>query len=550
MLTVPAVPAVSRVAASKVGGWLGRLAIGLGTSVLLGLPLPLAAAEQLSLRLDDLTLPIDLLELEAWCRDPGRSRDDLAVWLNLLDPASRQGLIRLLRTPLVRDRSFGLQLLGSWSGEQLLQQVGGLLTSADGRSTTPLLLSTLRQLLQRQETVTTIALLRALPTPRLVLHLDTLLELAQQWRDQLARQSRLQPQLQRLALPRRDGDPAPLPSVGTLPPRRLQLAVPHRSVPLPLELWPSREPTPGPWVLLMPGLGGDTDQLSWLAAGLAERGWPVVVVEHPGSDGKAMQASLAGRSPPPGAESLPDRLADVSVVLAAQRRGSLGPLGPGAAGREGVVLMGHSLGGLTALMAAGLPPERGLERRCQRALDRLPLTNLSRLLQCQVAQLSGRLGSEPIGGGTPVVAVVAFNGFGGLLWPRRGLEPLAVPVLLVGGSLDLITPPISEQLDPFIESANPRSRLVLVQGASHFSPVRLSRPGSPLFRFGDGLVGIEPRRVQGLLLQLTSEFLLSLSQSQLLSPQQREQDGITAWVLARRQARSLWGGLAPRDPQP
>jgi len=323
--------------------------------------------------------------------------------------------------------------------------------------------------------------------------------------------------------------------------------VAHRPAPLPVEVWPSRDPAFGPWVLLMPGLGGDPDQLSWLAAAVADRGWPVVVLEHPGSDGKAMKASLNGQRPPPGAESLPDRLQDLQAVLAAQRNGALGSLGPGQAGRQGVVLMGHSLGGLTALMAAGLKPERGLERRCQRALDRLPLTNLSRLLQCQIPEVPALARLRPGTGATPLVAVVAFNSFGGLLWPRDGLEPLQVPVLLVGGSLDLITPPISEQLPPFTLATNPRSRLVLVQGGSHFSPVRVSQQGEALFQLGDELVGIEPQRVQTLLLGLTTEFLQSLRQPLLLSPQQRQQDGITAWVLDRRQARQWWGSLPRRE---
>lgn len=491
-----------------------------------------------------------LAELESWSRDPGGRGGDLAVWLNLLAPASRQGLVRLLRAPLLRDRGFGIQLLDSWSGEQMLQEVGELITTPDGRSTAPLLLSTLRGLLQRQEAVTTIELLRAIPAQRLVLRLDPLLDLAQQFQSQLALQRQALAGLQQLALPRREHRPALVAGPGAAAPRRLGLAVAHRTAPLPLEVWPGRGDGAGPWVLLMPGLGGDPDQLSWLAAALAEQGWPVVVLEHPGSDGKAMKASLAGQRPPPGAEALPDRLADVQAVLAAERQGALGPLGPGRAGRQGVVLMGHSLGGLTALIAAGLLPERGLERRCERALERLPLTNISRLLQCQISQLPQLATATAGTGGTPLVAVVAFNPFGGLLWPRDGLEPLRVPVLLVGGSLDLITPPTSEQLPPFTQATNPRSRLVVVQGASHFSPVRLPSRGDALFRLGSELVGIEPLRVQGVMLSVTREFLESLRQPLLLSPQARRQEGITAWVLDRRQARRWWRSLPRPQLQP
>ena len=58
-------------------------------------PAPGRAAEELRLQLDGLELPIDLVELEAWARQSdqnGLNRagpQDLAVWLNLLEPGSR-----------------------------------------------------------------------------------------------------------------------------------------------------------------------------------------------------------------------------------------------------------------------------------------------------------------------------------------------------------------------------------------------------------------------------------------------------------------------------
>ena len=256
----------------------------------------------------------------------------------------------------------------------------------------------------------------------------------------------------------------------------------------------------------------------------------MVVLDHPGSDATAMQDSLAGKRPPPGAESLGERLADLRAVLQAQRSGNLAALGlrPGAP----VVPIGHSLGGLTALLAAGFEPEPGLARRCRQALTRLPLTNLSRLLQCQLPRDTGTRQ-----GGDTIAAVVAFNGFGSLLWPHGGLRGLQRPVLMVGGSLDLITPPLSEQLGVFGNQQHPRSRLVLVEGGSHFSPVRVSTPGTAVFQLGDDLVGVDPVKVQAMLLLLTAEFLESLSQPLLLSPQVRQQNGIRAHVLDGRLAR-------------
>ena len=515
-------------------------------------PLPSRAAELLELRLDALRLPVSLDQLEAWSRQPvpaapaaaAPATADLAIWLNLLDAESRADLIQLLRAPLLRDTSFGRQLLDSWAGGHLLAEVGELLTGDQGGSSTPMLQVTLRQLLERRREVTTIELLRALPVQRLSLELDGLLTLAQQWRRQLQQQRRGLRGLQQLALPLRTvpGSAPALSGLPTLMPHHQQLVVPHRREPLPVTFWldgpgaGERARASGrPWVLLMPGLGGNAEQLGWLAASLAEAGWPVAVLQHPGSDGPAMAASLAGQRPPPGPEAIALRLRDVEALLALQRRGAL-PLDG-----DGLVLMGHSLGGVTAVLAAGLAAEPGLAGRCQKALEQLAIINPSRLLQCQlpVAGLP-RPASRP----ADLRGLVLFNSFGSLLWPRAALRELGVPVLVVGGSQDLITPPLAEQLPMFLPVGDRRSRLVLVDGGSHFSPVRLAADQEALFRLGKELVGEDPVSVQALLLGITEEFLQSLDHPLLLPAQRRRQQGVTAFVLDPGAARRWQGRIA------
>ncbi|KAF0653175.1 alpha/beta hydrolase [Cyanobium sp. Copco_Reservoir_LC18] len=529
-----------------------RLFKGLLASLLIAGPAPagpVAAAEVLELRFDGLELPVNLEQLDGWTRSPaGRSGGgDLAVWLDLLDPRSRQDLKILLRAPLLRDTSFGEQLLDSWAGSQMMARLGDLLTTADGRSTTAVLQTTLRRLLESRQDVSTIGLLRALPVQRLSLQLDGLYELAVQWRQQIDLQRQALRRLQALALPERRTVPLAFTDRTPLRPRRLGLAVGHRQQPLPLEVWPA-PPSPAaatgrgspapqrPWLLMMPGLGGNADQFGWLASELAERGWPVVVVQHPGSDGPALKAALDGQRPPPGAETLAIRLADVEAVLAAQRRGELPVRG------HGVVLLGHSMGALSALLAAGVVPEAGLAERCRKALDRLPIANPSRLLQCQLP--STELPKRP-SPPADLRGLVLLNSFGSLLWPRRGLASLGLPVLMVGGSLDLVTPPLEEQLRLFLQGSDPRSRLVMVEGGSHFSPVRLMPTDEVLFRLDDELVGVDPARVQSALLRLTTEYLQTLEQPLLLPAQRRVQQGVTLDVLDAAAARRWKAGLQP-----
>jgi predicted dienelactone hydrolase len=505
---------------------------------------PVAAAEVLELRFDGLEIPISLDQLDLWTQGKlGRSgaAADLAVWLELLDPDSRRDLMKLLRAPLLRDTSFGQQLLDTWAGSQMMARLGDLLTTPEGRNTTGVLQTTLQQLLKGQQEVSTIGLLRALPLPRLSLQLDGLYDLAAQWRQQLQLQRQALLGLRALPLPERQSRPLLLSDRVTRSPLRQGLVVAHRHQPLPLEIWsPPASTSAGtggssrPWLLVMPGLGGNADQFGWLAGALAERGWPVVVIQHPGSDGPALKAALDGQRPPPGAETLAVRLADVEAVLAAQRRGVLPVQG------DGVVLVGHSMGGLSALMAAGLTPESGLGGRCRKALDRLPIANPSRLLQCQLPS-TGLPATPPRP--ADLRALVLFNGFGSLLWPKRGLAALGVPVLMVGGSLDLVTPPLEEQVRLFLPGSDPRSRLVLVEGGSHFSPVRTMTKDEVLIRLDADLVGVDPLKVQGALLNLTTDYLQTLQQPLLLPAQRRRQEGVTLYVLDAAAARRWNGGL-------
>ncbi len=500
---------------------------------------PVRAAEILDIQLEHLQIPINLRQLERWSHgdahlskeaDLANGGSDQGIWLGLLKPSSRRELKALLRAPLLRDRGFGRQLLDSWAGGQLLGELGELLTTEAGQPTTAMLQASLRQLLLEKREVSLIDLLVALPESHLNLRLDGLLDLAAQWRMQLRQQRHALRELAVMGLPQRRSDHLPDQGSPMAQHQHLALAVPHRRVPLPVEIWTPAQPGAGdrPWLLLLPGLGGNADQLGWLARALAQQGWGTVVLQHPGSDAAALKASLEGQRPPPGAEVLAERLADVKAVLAAQQDGVVPVRG------DGVVLLGHSLGGVTALLAAGLKPESGLDRRCEQAVDHLLLTNLSLLLQCQ-------LPAAALPSALPRLAelrgVVLFNSFGALLWPDRGLRSLQVPALVVGGSLDLVTPPLQEQLELFLPVGDPRSRLVLVEGGSHFSPLRLAAGDEALFRLGSDLVGVDPEAVQGLLLAITTDFLNSLAGPPPPSPSERlSHRGVTAYVLDPRMA--------------
>ena len=171
--------------------------------------------------------------------------------------------------------------------------------------------------------------------------------------------------------------------------------------------------------------------------------------------------------------------------------------------------MGHSLGALTAFLATGATPKDGLSERCENALNDLSITNLSRLLQCQLVDVPLPKLKEI----ENLKAIVGINSFGGLLWPGVSTIKIDAPVFLTGGTFDLITPALSEQLALMVSiKPNKFNRALIVEGASHFSPVRVKgqsdqSKGDDLFQLSDALVGSHPLSVQSILAYEIIRFL-------------------------------------------
>ena len=482
------------------------------------------AAEQLVVRFSGLELPLDLNELESWALQP-KVNAELGPWLNLLDPATQQDLQRILRQPLNLESSTIALLLESWAGRQLVLQLGSLLRSADGDGG-PLLLD----LLQRRRSSTVVSLLKEAPTSHLELDLDALSALGFRLRSQLEQQKSLLKQLNTLRL-------MPLPVFSStrraVRHQQRRLEVDHREAPLALDLWwPTGGAPPKRWLLMSHGLGGSTAQMEWLASALAARGWPVMAVQHPGSDDEAVRGLLEGRQTLPGLETLPARLLDLQAAQAALSDGRISFGSHGSPPR--MVLMGHSLGALASMLWAGAAVEPGLAQRCASNLQQIPVLDSSYLLQCQLTELSLPALEPPAG----LDAVVVLNSFGSLLWGEQGLSSIAVPVLSIGGSMDLITPPLNEQVRPFHQLQHAGSRLALVEGGSHFSAVGLRRDQA-LMRLGSDLVGEDPRLVQQALVELHVRFLDSLDEGETPPSGVQSVAGVRTYVLDAAMAEPL-----------
>ena len=458
-----------------------------------------------------MSIPVSIKELIDWSYGEEDTNSELASWLNLLGFKDRKGLTKFLNTPLVRDKSMARQILRSWSGRKLLDEVSDLILM-DEDSSGESVLDTFENLLNEKEEVTTFDLLNSLSVNAIHIDLDGLIEVANNWRSELKKQQKLISDLSLMNKISGDREENNLPpfEIKETEYELISLSVSHRNQPLKLEVWnPSfREKNRKNWVLLMPGLGGDRNHFHWLARSLSHNGWPVVVLDHPGSDSLALEALVKGRLPLPGAEVIPDRLNDLDSVLKEKKLGNID------ISSEKVVLMGHSLGALTAILASGAKVDDQLENRCQKVLDNLSLSNLSSLLQCQLIDitLSDRKNMENLS------AIVGMNSFGSFLWQENSDNKINVPFFLTGGTFDLITPSTSEQLKLLLSLSSSRlSRVLLIEGASHFSPIRVEgqmshSEGKDLFNLGESIVGYHPLSVQSLLAFEIINFLDKLEE--------------------------------------
>ena len=122
-----------------------------------------------------------------------------------------------------------------------------------------------------------------------------------------------------------------------------------------------------------------------------------------------------------------------------------------------------------------------------------------------------------------------------MIWPVGSSKPSQTPLLLVGGTLDLITPPLDEQIGLLASlGQHPSSRVVVVEGASHFSPIRvgessISTREDDLFQLGEDLVGVNPRIVQRIIANEIVVFLSRLSIPSSVSVDEHMSDEGIRW---------------------
>ena len=440
------------------------------------------------------TYEADSTELIAWFKENGFQK--------LLD------LLKYLEFPIFKEDDFSKQILRSWIGRKVLSEMSNTIIIPNDKDGVEVF-NTIENLLEANSKVSTLDILKALPNEEIILDFDNLILIISSWKKKLAEQQNLVSKLSSL---KEIDKNFPFKYIDNgdkeldIKPIKIKLKVEHRDNPLSIELWKSKDQNSNKEIIIfMPGLGGDIENFRWLGAKLSNVGWPILFIEHHGSDSDALKSFMEGESAfPGGADFYLYRIKDLNAVIKAHKNGYFGK------NNQSYILMGHSLGSLIAFLYEGSAPREGLNLRCNKELEDFALTNLSKLLQCQLSEIP----LPQLRKSNRVKALIGFNTFGSLIWPKSKSSDINAPVLLVGGTYDLITPISGEQFKVFTSTkGNSLNRFLIIEGASHFSPIRIKNKyfkkigSDDVFKINETFIGHYPNDVQNLALEVIIQFL-------------------------------------------
>lgn len=431
---------------------------------------PSWAAERVAVRLGPFKQSVSIAELEQFSRT-GKIPPNLQVYAPLLTADVQYTLqSRLQLDPSIGDKLVE-DLLHSSAGERLLNTLQAAIPDA---SPTQLQVA-LMQSAKQPDGMSLLGLLRAFPNQTVTIDATSALALASQlnlpyWQSQ-ALSSILDRELTVKSQPiRASFDPTKTGAYWVWK-QTMVLKDYQRERTIPIDLYWSRR-THGPLVVISHGFGADRRFLGYLAYHLASYGLTVVALEHPASNVAWLTSSrmTPSRTEPKNnilpATEFVDRPKDVSFVLdRLSRLNQFSSTLQGKFNTEQVTVIGHSLGGYTALALAGA--KLSLDHLRQFCNDPNPIIfSPADLLQCNAADLPDPQESLR---DRRVVQTIVLNPVIGRLFDQKSLAQVKIPTLMLAGTDDTITPAVSQQFLPFTELQSAKKYLLTAIGGTHLS---------------------------------------------------------------------------------
>ena len=468
------------------------------------------SAERINIKFEKMKIPLtieQLSTLESYKDDS----TELIDWLKKNGFVKVFELSKYLKYPVFKNEGLNRELLRSWVGRKMLSELSKTIIVPNDKNGIEVF-NTIENLLEDNKEVSTLEIIKALPSKEILLDIDNLISIISSWKKELAMQQTLILKLNKL----KETSPVifkdhNLKHNSETIKFNKKIYSPHRVDPLEIELWKSKkELKDKELIILMPGLGGNINDFKWIGTELTNRGWPIIFINHSGSNSDTFTEVLEGKDVIPGSADLfLNRIKDLDAVIKEHQNGRFG------LSNDSYILMGHSLGALIALLYEGKEPLDGIKNRCDLSLQDFAVTNLSKLLQCQLSEIPLPKNNNP----KKANAIIGFNSFGSLIWPEEKGSGIDAPILLIGGTYDLITPLINEQFKVFASANNPLNRFLIVEGASHFSPIRINNGNAvnnDIFKISEPFIGTNPLLVQDLSIKIIDEFLNKIKKQESL----------------------------------
>lgn len=453
---------------SRKASWRQRLlsvlTLALGWGV--GIPSTLAA-ETVTIRLGPFQQSVEIADLEKFAKT-GRLPSGLEVLSSMLTPEVRGFLTKRLEVDPAFADKFVDDLMRSPGGREFISSIGGVIPGSTAESIKATLNFTLRQ----ANGFNALSFLRAYPGENITVDATKAIGLAVEFNP-----NNLQSQAFGLLLERDLSAKSSIPFKAAFDPAALGpeavqqqtiiLNDRQRNRTIPVDIYSSQGNAENPLVVLSHGLGGNRRFLSYLARHLASYGLTVAAVEHPGSNANAVNraSDTQNLAQVLRATEFIDRPKDVSFILneLAKLNTQPGQL-QAKLNTEKVTVIGHSLGGYTALALVG--GEVDLEELRKFCKDSLNIGEApGDWLQCSAASLRDRklrLQDQRI------KSAIALNPLVGNLFGKKGLTQVSKPVLILSGTEDALTPALKHQIEPFTQLRGEKYLLTAI-GGTHLS---------------------------------------------------------------------------------
>jgi predicted dienelactone hydrolase len=493
--------------------WLKAFAIATWATV--ASPLPGRTAERITAYFPPFKdFSVSVRDLEAFAAD-GQIPAAYADLTTQTPPAQLQQFRQSLRQRFKVSAGYITQFTRAPLVARILDRVGDSIQTGERRNGSKSIRTAMIQAAKDKEGLTPINFLRRFPSRQVNLNLAEVFTIYDNLTELLRRRDRMIATLVGVASPLENRlaaatDPnsdfstkLDLRDAGSFRWQKRQFAWLDRSrsriVPGHLYLPQMNAITPVPVIVISHGVAEDLTTYAYLARHLASYGFAVVVVQHV-DDAKRFQNYFANMAPLPRVIELLERPRDISFVLDELQRQAQSDPTLRQLDAQNVGLVGHSLGGYTVLALAGAEIDfDGVKRDCtpNRSL------NPSVLLQCAANDLKPQKYAlqDP-----RVRAILAISPLDSTIFGRRGMSQIRVPVFLMGGSDDIVTPAVPEQIYPFTWLQTPHKYLAIIEKGTHFSTQEIDLTQEGAFPVSTDLIGPDPAQARVYVRALSTAF--------------------------------------------